>query len=92
VFDWFEIVTVVKCDKHPEVINQQGYVAGKSFSEEDADGGPAPGSTVTGYGVLLFQQEQVFFFLPDAIKTTGYMLATQRDEGGSLVPIEVEAA
>jgi hypothetical protein len=87
MFDFHDIVTVLKCDKFPEVVNQQGYIAGKSFSEEDEHGDPVEGSAVTGYGVLLFGPEKVYFFLPDAIKATGYVLATRTDERGNVVPI-----
>lgn len=82
MFDFYEIVTVLKCDKFPEVVNQQGYVAGKSFAEEDESGIPVEGSAVEGYGVLMFGPEKVYFFEPNEIKSTGYLVATRLDDRG----------
>lgn len=89
MFDWFEIVPVVRCDKFPEVVNQQGYVCGKSFSEEDAGGGPAANASILGYGVLLFTRGKVHSFGPEDIKATGYMVAVQRNKKGWIEPQEV---
>jgi hypothetical protein len=83
MFDFFEIVVVVKCSDRPELVDQHGYIAGKSYE----DGGP-----VEGYGVLLFGPEKLFSFEPDQIKSTGYVMATRTNERGDIVPVLVGEA
>ena len=81
MFEFFEIVEVIKADERPGILSQHGYIAGKSYE----DGGP-----IEGYGVFLFGAERVFAFKPEDLKSTGYLLATKINERGHVAPVEID--
>lgn len=85
-FSFFEIVCVTTADKFPHLVGSCGYVAGKSWRYEE----PTPHGPVDAYGVMLFNEERVYSFEPNELKSSGYLLATQKDESGYLRPVEVD--
>ncbi len=78
--DFYEIVRVVSSSIRPDYVGKEGYVAGKSFQDDDHENG-----AVTGYGVYLFHIEKVVSFSIDEILGLGKFI--DPDEvysGGSL--------
>ena len=84
-FSFFEVVCVVEADNFPDLVGQSGYVAGKSWRYEE----PTPGVPVDAYAVMLFNEERVYSFEPHELKSSGYVLATEKDDRGYVRPIEV---
>lgn len=84
-FSFFEVVCVTASDGFPDLIGHSGYVAGKSWRYEE----PTPHGPVDAYGVLLFNEERVYSFEPHELKSSGYILASEKDDRGYVRPVEV---
>lgn len=84
-FSFFEVVCVTTSDKFPDLVSRCGYVAGKSWRYDE----PAPHGPVDAYGVMLFDEERVYSFEPNELKSSGYILATEKDDRGHVRPVEV---
>lgn len=84
-FSFYEVVCVTASDPFPDLVGHSGYVAGKSWRYEE----PTPHGPVDGYGVMLFDEERVYFFKPQELRSSGYFLATEKDDRGDVRPVEI---
>lgn len=93
MFDYYEIVRITSCLGNPDIVGKDGYIAGKSYE----DGGP-----VEGYGVFVFDVEEVYSFdasemvslgrfIDPAETTSGERVRIKNDDGkGIIVDDDVE--
>ena len=79
MFDYYEIVRITSCPGNPEMIGKNGYVAGKSYE----DGGP-----VEGYGVFIFDVEEVYSFDSSEIVSLGRFIDPAETVSGERVRIK----
>jgi len=79
MFDYYEIVRITSCPSNPDIIGRDGYVAGKSYEE----GGP-----VEGYGVFLFDIEEVYSFDESEMVSLGRFIDPVETTSGERVRIK----
>lgn len=81
MFEYYEIVKVIACAGDPELIGAEGYVAGKSYE----DGGP-----IEGYGIFLFDAEEVYSFDATEIVSLGRFVDPNEVMSGDSIRVRNE--
>lgn len=81
MFEYYEIVAVIACPSNPDLIGKEGYIAGKSYE----DGGP-----VEGYGVFIFDIEEVYSFDETEIVTLGRFIDPEEVTSGERIRVRNE--